>query len=121
MTAASISAYLLIRAVAAAFFRQHPPGLDAGHGAFGGGADAAELFVERSLGIVELAAGVFTPAHYTTSARRCSASSISLGLPTVARSRLELDLCVMGTNEHVGAVKVCGKVTHSHRHEREAP
>ena len=43
--------------VAAAFFGQHPPGLDAGDGAFGGGADPAEFLVERGPGIVQPAAG----------------------------------------------------------------
>jgi hypothetical protein len=44
-------------AVAAAFFGQYPSGLDAGDGAFGGGADAAEFGVERGLGLVEPVAG----------------------------------------------------------------
>jgi hypothetical protein len=41
----------------AAFFGQHPPGLDVRDGAFGGGADGAEFLVELRVGFARLAAG----------------------------------------------------------------
>ena len=44
-------------AVAAAFFGEHPPCLDAGDGALGGCADGTEFFVEGDLGVVQLPAG----------------------------------------------------------------
>src|ERR1700730_4534889 len=43
--------------VSAAFFAEHPPGLQRGDGACDGGADGAELVVESGLGLVEVPFG----------------------------------------------------------------